>query len=26
MSLRKVEETAPALVEHYRAAGISLRK
>ncbi|MFD3486950.1 vWA domain-containing protein [Streptomyces sp. NPDC058665] len=26
ISLRKVEETAPALVEHYRAAGISLRK
>lgn len=26
ISLRKVEETAPALVEHYRAAGVSLRK
>lgn len=26
ISLRKVEETAPALVEHYRAAGISLHK
>lgn len=26
ISLRKVEETAPALVAHYRAAGVSLRK
>ncbi|MET4921528.1 VWA domain-containing protein [Streptomyces sp. PSRA5] len=26
ISLVKVEETAPALVEHYRAAGVSLRK
>ncbi|MFJ9735233.1 vWA domain-containing protein [Streptomyces sp. NPDC101169] len=26
ISLRKVEETAPALVEQYRTAGISLRK
>ncbi|WP_330176321.1 VWA domain-containing protein [Streptomyces sp. NBC_01498] len=26
ISLRKIEETAPALVEHYRAAAVSLRK
>lgn len=26
ISLVKIEETAPALVEHYRAAGVSLRK
>ncbi|WP_405502349.1 VWA domain-containing protein [Streptomyces niveus] len=26
ISLLKVEETAPALVQHYRAAGVSLRK
>ncbi|MEW2490912.1 VWA domain-containing protein [Streptomyces sp. NPDC048411] len=26
ISLRKVEETAPALVSHYRSAGVSLRK